>query len=249
MPDDIYESDRLVREYLLFHYGSAREILPWCFGPADALDFAVRCVSEFLDPALLPQDARALDAGCAVGRSTFELARHCREVTGLDRSQAFVAAAKQIRDDGLLHYAFAVEGARTAPAVARRPEGVDPDRVRFVVGDAMDIPQDSGRFDVVLAANLLCRLPDPRKFIARLQSLVKTGGQLLITTPFTWLEEFTPREKWIGGSDGTSSTDELAALLQPHFRLAHSVEMPFLIREHARKFQWSVALGARWVKT
>jgi hypothetical protein len=22
--------------------------------------------------------------------------------------------------------------------------------------------------------------------------------------------------------------------------------MPFLIREHARKFQWSVALGSRW---
>jgi hypothetical protein len=22
--------------------------------------------------------------------------------------------------------------------------------------------------------------------------------------------------------------------------------MPFLIREHARKFQWSVALGTRW---
>ena len=248
MQDNIYESDRLVSEYLLFHYGSAREILPWPFGPTDALGFAVRCVGELLDPASLPENARALDAGCAVGRSTFELARHCREVAGLDRSRSFVEAATKLRDEGLLHYAFAIEGARKAPAVARRPEGVDPDRIRFVEGDAMDIPEDLGQFDVVLAANLLCRLPDPRKFIARLPSLVKPGGQLLLTTPFTWLEEFTPREKWIGGRDGAASADELAALLRPDFKLARQIELPFLIREHARKFQWSVALGARWVK-
>jgi len=24
--------------------------------------------------------------------------------------------------------------------------------------------------------------------------------------------------------------------------------MPFLIREHARKFQWSMALGMRWMR-
>ncbi len=248
MPDNIYESDRLVGEYLLFHYGSAREILPYPFGPADALGFAVRCVTELLDPASLPADARALDVGCAVGRSTFDLARHCREVIGLDRSRTFVAAATKVRNDGLLHYTFPVEGDRAAAAVARRPEGVDPDRVRFAAGDAMDLPEDMGRFDVLLAANLLCRLPDPRKFIARLPSLVKPGGQLLLATPFTWLEEFTPRENWIGGRDDAASADKLSDLLQPDFRLAHLVEMPFLIREHARKFQWSVALGARWVK-
>jgi hypothetical protein len=27
-----------------------------------------------------------------------------------------------------------------------------------------------------------------------------------------------------------------------------SKEIPFLIREHARKYQWSVAWGTRWVR-
>jgi hypothetical protein len=27
-----------------------------------------------------------------------------------------------------------------------------------------------------------------------------------------------------------------------------SKELPFLIREHARKYQWSVAWGTRWVR-
>jgi hypothetical protein len=34
--------------------------------------------------------------------------------------------------------------------------------------------------------------------------------------------------------------------LSPHFVLELRLDMPFLIREHARKFQWSVALGTRW---
>ncbi len=248
MAGNIYETDRLVREYLLFHYGSADEILPHPAGPRDALDFAVRCVSELINPAAVGPDARALDIGCAVGRSAFELARHCRDVTALDFSQAFITAAERLREAGEIAYEHTVEGHRTAPATARIPSGVDPARVRFAVGDAMALPDDLGAFDVVLAANLLCRLPDPRVFLARLPSLVKPGGQLLMTTPFTWLAEFTPPEKWIGGQPGLESAAELQALLAPHFELQLAKDLPFLIREHARKFQWSVAWGTRWVR-
>ena len=102
--------------------------------------------------------------------------------------------------------------------------------------------------DVVLAANLLCRLPDPRVFLERLPGLVKPGGQLLVTTPFTWLEEFTPRKNWIGAREGSASADELRRLLEPNFELRFAKDLPFLIREHARKFQWSVAWGTRWVR-
>jgi SAM-dependent methyltransferase len=112
----------------------------------------------------------------------------------------------------------------------------------------MALRADLGVFDVVLAANLLCRLPDPRVFLARVPELVKAGGQLLLTTPFTWLEEFTPRDKWIGGTGENGSADELTRLLEPHFELKLSKEIPFLIREHARKYQWSVAWGTRWVR-
>ena len=201
-----------------------------------------------LNSSSVGRDARALDVGCAVGRSSFELAGHCREVIGIDYSQAFVAAATKVRAEGSVSYEYAVEGDRTARAVARVPAGVDVSRVKFEAGDAMSLRADLGAFDVVLAANLLCRLPDPRVFLARLPELVKPGGQLLLTTPFTWLAEFTPREKWIGGTEELESTDELTQLLEPHFELKLSKELPFLIREHARKYQWSVAWGTRWVR-
>lgn len=248
MADNIYESDRLVREYLLFHYGEPEDVLPWKHGPREALGFAARCVRELINSSAVGRDARALDAGCAVGRSTFELAGHCREVVGIDYSAAFVAAAEKIRTAGSLDYTYAVEGDRTASATARVPPGIDAARVTFEVGDAMDLRPDLGTFDVVLAANLLCRLPEPRVFLARAAQLVKPGGQLLLTTPFTWLGEFTPREKWIGGTAEKESADELSRLLEPDFELKSSKEIPFLIREHARKYQWSVAWGTRWVR-
>jgi putative 4-mercaptohistidine N1-methyltranferase len=248
LADNIYESDRLVREYLLFHYGTAEEILPWKNGPHEALGFAARCVRELLNSSSVGRDARALDVGCAVGRSSFELAGHCREVIGIDYSQAFIDAAEKIRTDGSTVYDYAIEGRRTAPATARLPQGLDASRVKFEAGDAMDLRADLGTFDVVLAANLLCRLPDPHVFLARVPQLVKPGGQLLLTTPFTWLEEFTPRDQWIGGRDDLESADELTRLLEPHFELKLSKDLPFLIREHARKFQWSVAWGTRWVR-
>ncbi|MFM8459242.1 MAG: methyltransferase domain-containing protein, partial [Chthoniobacterales bacterium] len=173
MADNVYESDRLVREYLLFHYGSGEEILPWSDGPRGALGFAERCVRELLDRSGVESNARALDVGCAVGRSSFELARHCRSVTGIDSSRAFVPAATKVGREGKLAYEFTIEGERTAQAVARLPQGVDATRVAFEVGDAMALREDLASFDIVLAANLLCRLPDPRKFLARLPSLVR----------------------------------------------------------------------------
>jgi putative 4-mercaptohistidine N1-methyltranferase len=246
--ENIYESDRLVREYLLFHYGEPDEVLPWKHGPREALGFAARCVRELLNSSSVGRDARALDVGCAVGRSSFEFAGHCREVIGIDYSAAFIDAAERVRREGEVAYEYTVEGTRTATAVARAQDGIDVARVKFETGDAMALRAGLGTFDVVLAANLLCRLPDPRVFLARLPDLVKPEGQLLLTTPFTWLDEFTPRDKWIGGTGELECADELTRLLEPHFELKLSKEIPFLIREHARKFQWSMAWGTRWVR-
>lgn len=243
---NIYETERLLSEYLLFHYGRAEDVLPYAFGPRDALGYAERCVGELLDPDGLGPPARALDVGCAVGRSTFELARYCGEAIGIDLSAAFIGAAEKIRREGVLAFRYPVEGERMREGRAERPAGVEPARVRFEVGDATDLRDDLGVFDVVLAANVLCRLSEPRRFLGRLPALVKPGGQLLLCTPFTWREEFTPRERWIGAREGRESRGELCRILDPHFTLTAARDLPFLIREHARKFQWSVAWASAW---
>ena len=247
-----YETARLRDEYLLFHYGRPDEVLPYPAGPADALDFPARVVTECLD-CLPSPGARALDVGCAVGRTSFELARFgCAEVVGIDFSASFIQAANLLRDDGRLPYRRVDEGRLTTELVAEVPADTDRPRVRFQVGDAgaLDVAA-LGAFDIVVGLNLLCRLPDPRRFLGSLPGLVKPGGQLLLATPGSWLPEYTAPDRWLGGftdADGqpVRTFDTLTAILAPDFDLLRTRDLPFLIREHARKFQWSVSQASVW---
>ena len=246
---NIYETDRLLAEYLLFHYGTAQETMPYAFGPMEALDFPARCARLcFDDDAAAPQPhTRALDIGCAVGRATFELARNCESVTGIDFSQRFIEAACELKMTGTHWYRRMDEGSRTTECAARVPEDIRRDRISFETGDAMDLRDDLGAFEIVLAANLLCRLPKPAKFLARLPLLVKPGGRLVITTPCTWLEDFTPRAHWLC-SENSTTLDGLHRHLDAHFDLNKTLDLPFVIREHARKFQWTVAQASIWTR-
>jgi len=239
-----YETSQLLNEYLLFHYGKPEEILPYDFGPKGALNFPARCISEAFQE--LPKGC-ALDIGCAVGRASFELARSCESVLGIDFSQNFIQAAKVLKEHGNLPYQRLEEGARYSEAIAEVPTEIDRTRVSFETGDATDLRPNLGSFDLVLAANLLCRLPDPSKFLNRLPTLVNAGGHVIFTTPCTWMEQYTPREKWLCGE--TSSTlDGLHKHLDAHFTLQLTKDIPFLIREHARKFQWTVAQLSVWCR-
>ena len=237
---DIYETDRYVGEYLLFHYGKADEILPWEKGPLEALDFPVRTVSHFSEGKV----SRTLDVGCAVGRSTLELSRTSDEVIGIDFSQAFIDAACQIRDGDVLDCERLEEGLVTSSIAVSKPEGVTTDAVSFEAGDAMNLRDDLGSFDRVHAANLVCRLPEPRKFLDRLPELVRAGGELVLATPCTWLEEFTSKEDWPEGR----TLDWLKSELDGNFELLKVTNEPFLIRETARKFQWTVSMVTKWQK-
>ena len=87
---------------------------------------------------------------------------------------------------------------------------------------------------MVSAINLIDRLPRPRQFLRQLARLLAPGGQLLIASPFTWLEEFTPSGEWL-------TSEEVPRLLHPDFRLARHGDLPFVIREHRRKYQLVVA--------
>lgn len=250
MSSSYYESDRAVSEYLLFHYGTAEEILPYPDGPRDALFYPVRCVSNCVDASGLAAGARALDLGCAVGRSSFELARHCTEVIGIDHSQRFVDVATRLRDQGGINYVYVEEGEIVRSAVAVVPTNIDRRRVRFERGDAQDLRDHLQDFDIVFVANLIDRLPEPVRFLRRLSGLVKPGGQLILTSPYTWLEEYTPRENWLGGrvvsGRPRKTLEGLKGELTKDFDLVRTLDLPFLIREHARKFQWSVAQGSVW---
>ena len=241
----LYEQDRLLHQYLLFHYGTPEEILAGSDLPPlpnAVFQFPVATVGMLRSHFAAP--GRVLDLGCAVGRSSFEFSRFTEgSVTGIDFSRRFIEAAEALRRGEKLICRRYAEGhwGEDLPIHAGI-EGVRPDRIQFECGDAMDLRDDLGSFDVVHAANLLCRLPCPERFLQRLGVLVVRGGWLVMATPGTWLEEFTAASEQPPGP----TLDYLQSRLGADFTLQEVRELPFCICEHRRKFQLSTSQTSVW---
>ena len=233
---NVYEDQEILAQYLLFHYGSDAELMPYSFGPKEALNFPKRCVSELVDF----KGAKALDLGCSVGRSSFELTKHFDSVLGIDYSQAFIDSANELKKNKSISLKIQEEGDLYKDVKVSLPEDVFAKKVSFLKGDAQDIKEEHYDNDLVLACNLLCRLPEPVAFLKSVKNLVKKGGKLILVSPYSWLEEFTEKEKWLS-KESVSSEQFIDSVLKENFSLTNKKEMPFLIREHKRKFQWSVS--------
>ena len=247
MTTSFYDTDAALTQYLLLHYGTPEQSCPLLPEAHPACGFPIRCVTEPLRHLQLTNTRRALDLGCAVGRASFELARHFEEVLGLDYSARFIDAARVMQRDGAMTIQAAREGVAVDEFRLELPPSLPRDRVRFETGDACDLRPDLGVFDLVLMANLIDRLPDPARCLDRLPALIAPGGWLVLTSPYTWLEEYTPRENWLDHGHGT-----LAALrekLDPAFSLTHHFDLPMLIREHRRKYQWTATEASLWQRT
>ena len=242
-----YEKNSLLAQYLLFHYGDNLN-MPYSFGPIESINFPTNVLHKNLDIADLKTGSKALDIGCAVGRTSFELSLYFQKVTGVDFSSNFIKTANQIKEGIAIPYPILIEGQHCTTGIAKRPELSNPERISFLQGDATNLPKSLGSFDFVIAANLICRLARPEAFLHRLPNLVNRGGTLLISTPFTWLEEYTPKEKWLDKGKSNSFSG-LKSQLQPYFTLTQTKDIPFVIREHARKFQWSVAQCSVWKRS
>ncbi|MGK2905644.1 MAG: 5-histidylcysteine sulfoxide synthase [Desulfuromonadales bacterium] len=247
-PEAMYETDDAVAQYCDAHYG------PEKFGVENfSAQLAKICTEAMKDR---PKN-RALDLGCAVGRASFELAKHFNSVTAIDFSARFIRIACQLLEKGVIHYQLPEEGEIVSFHEKRLNDfalaGTSA-KVEFSQGDAHNLkPQFTG-YDLVLAANLLDRLYDPARFLSAIHQRIKPGGLLVIASPYTWLEEFTDKDNWLGGKrrsgEPFTTLQGLQEQLAPHFHmLGEPRDIEFVIRETARKFQHTVSQLTIWERT
>lgn len=230
-----YETPRYLHEYLVLHYGRPRDLCPFPFVPRELLRFHERLRQEYLLPVRRRSQSRGLDLGCAVGRFTFELGRLVGHVLGIDNARSLIRAAQRMAKRHRVTVPVQESGAEFSSRRLVLPDTLQRCNVEFQVGDALDLSAlPSGGFQVVSAINLIDRLPRPREFLGQLARLLAPGGQLVIASPFTWLEEFTPSREWF-------ASEQVPRLLGSDFRLARHGDLPFVIREHRRKYQLVVA--------
>ena len=237
-----YETGEMLGKYVLMHWGSEAEIYEKEFAGLypQVAHLPLACA------ALIKRFAsgfdNALDLGCAVARSSFEMARDFKRVVGIDYSHEFIEAAQTLKHNGELTYHRKEQGKQFTKLIARVDEAIDRSRLHFEQGDACKLPLHLKAFDAVLLANVLCRLPDPAACLERMQgvnALVKPGGVLVMTTPFSWLADYTPEPRWLNG------VEDIKQILT-EFELIHQEELPFVIREHRRKFEYIITHASVW---
>jgi SAM-dependent methyltransferase len=112
--------------------------------------------AEWVKKLNLPRGA-AFDVGCAVGRTSFDMSKTFDAVVGLDFSHKFVATADKLRSGASIDYVATMEGEATAAFSCAAPDDANLDRIKFIQGDACDLPRGIGPFSVIHGANLLCR--------------------------------------------------------------------------------------------
>jgi demethylmenaquinone methyltransferase/2-methoxy-6-polyprenyl-1,4-benzoquinol methylase len=105
--------------------------------------------------------ANILDVCCGTGQLSFELAKavgYKGKITGLDFSEKMLAIA----------------GQRLAEKLVRQKQNMG--KIRFVQGDAMNLPFESNCFDAVTMGWGLRNLPDLSGGIKEMMRVVKPGG-------------------------------------------------------------------------
>ncbi len=239
-----YESDKLISQYLEFGWGDDY------FGVENYPKTCAKICFEYLKDT---NKKRALDVGCATGRSSFELAREFDEVIGIDFSARFISLGTKLSNGETLRYKIIEEGdLYKYKEIDLREFDLlsESKKVKFWQADACNLKPIFKGYDLIFAGNLLDRLYNPAGFLKDIDKRLNSGGLLVLSSPYSWSEEFTPKSKWIGGfkKDGENFTtlDGLKEILKKSFDLLDTRDVEFVIRESSRKFQHTIAQMSIW---
>jgi len=244
---NVYETDALAAQYCEFQYGDTYFDVP---------NFAQTCAEYAAGYAVSTPRKRALELGCATGRASFELAKVFEHVTGIDFSARFIQIGAMLQKEGRIVYDRVEEGdltVRCEHSLAEFGLQQTADRVAFWQGDACNLKMHFTGYDLILAANLIDRLYEPALLLDTIHARLNDGGILVLTSPYTWQEEYALKAHWLGGyveGDGEPvyGLDGIKSILEEHFELIALHDVPFVIRETARKFQHTVAQLSVWRK-
>jgi 5-histidylcysteine sulfoxide synthase/putative 4-mercaptohistidine N1-methyltranferase len=241
-----YETDSMLAMYIEMHFGEEYFGVP---------NFPKACADHCLRFMEGKEKLRALDVGCATGRCALELATQFEHVDAFDFSARLIQAPVDLQTNGSLRFALQDEGELcTLKDISLAQFGLEEaaKRVVFMQSDACNMNAKFSGYNLIFAGNLIDRLYDPSLFLDIIHQRIEKGGLLVLTSPYTWLEEFTERSKWVGGfkdpgtGESFTTLDGLKVVLSPHFRFVENLDVPFVIRETRRKYQRSIADMSVW---
>jgi len=245
--NNLYHLDEVVMQYIEMHYGAEYFSVP---------NYPKHCVDVIIDIIGKSNLDNALDLGCAVGRASFELAKYYDDVQAIDLSARFIQVATLLQEKGKVSYSIINEGdIKDYKEITLDKETLERSkRIKFMQGDACNLSTIKQNKDLIFAGNLLDRLNNPVIFLENIHKYLNIGGYFAISSPYTWLEEYTIKSKWIGGVKGDNGEfittyEGMKQILSKNFQIIGlPKDLPFVIRETARKYQHSIGQLTLWKK-
>ena len=250
-----YETDLAVAQYCEFHYGDR-------YFDVDnyAKAYANKAVSVAKEDADLAAKEKLsiLEVGCSVGRASYEMAKHFDEVTGLDFSARFIQIANQMQNNGEIKYTIPQEGeimdfkSQTLKDLGLADTA---HRCLFMQQDACNMKSRFTGYDMVVASNLIERAYEPAKFLNSIHERINDNGLLMILSDYSWKEEYTEKENWIGGYKDAQSGENVTSIeglhnqLGEHFEcISDDTSIPSILRVTSRNFTINDSQVTIWKK-
>ncbi|PHO10980.1 methyltransferase [Malaciobacter canalis] len=242
--DNVYETDELISQYCEFHYGEE------FFNVKNFAKASVDILKPYLNNI---KTKKALDLGCSVGRSSFELAKVFDEVLGIDFSANFINVGVKLKKYDNLTFKLKSEGEIFEDKTISLKDlglGDIKDKVEFMQGDACNLKTLYTGYDLIFCSNLIDRLYYPQKFLDDIPNRINEGGLLVLLSPYTWLEDYTPKANWLGGyykdNKQIKTIDTLKKNLEDKYELLELIDVPFVIKETSRKYQHTISQMSIW---
>lgn len=232
-----YDDAGMTARYLWSHYGDLLGIPD--FGKANVKWTAL--LSNYKGPAF--------DAGCAVGRLTFELAEKSEFAVGCDLSYGFIKTARKLAKERSLTFSLPLEGNLNEDFRIFLPDSWHPDKVEFIVADALRIPFAASTFSQISTMNLLDRVSYPLAHLYEMNRIARNNeAAFLFADPFSWSTTSTPEESWLGGTSTGPykgrGLDNVRSLLEgkgkvltPPWSISRSGVIPWKMRTHCNHYE------------
>lgn len=233
-----YEEAGMTDRYLWSHYGDLLGVPE--FGNANF---------QWADCLSKHNSTTSFDAGCSVGRITFEMAARSKMAVGCDLSLSFIKAVRRLVRDRQLKFSLPMEGNLREVFHIMLPESWRSDNIEFVVADALRVPFAADTFDQIASLNLIDRVNYPLAHLFEMNRVAsKQVAAFLFADPFSWSTNMAPEELWLGGTTAGPyqgrGLDNVRALLEgkgkvltPPWRITHTGAIPWKMRTHCNHYE------------
>lgn len=213
--ESFIEQDKDVTPHCKAHYVDTDTIVP---------NYRKAIANYIFELMAKTTKSAALDIGCRVGRTTWELAKGFDKVVGVDFTARYIRVPVELRNTGRLRFISEAEG----ELVTHHEVTIDSlaftslkDKVEFWQADPSNLKPIFKGYDLILLNDVITSLYDPINLLETLNERLNKNGLLVITTDYCWNSDITPREKQIGGlrenGEQLWGFNHLADILGPNF--------------------------------